>query len=69
MGFDQLLPPPRGAESGLEADCVAYMPRVYKIPMVRMFTVAGELTNPRMYGSIRRPYRNVWVRLSAAGVV
>ena len=48
---------------------VAYMPRVYKIPMVRMFTVAGELTNPRMYGSIRRPYRNVWVRLSAAGVV
>ena len=27
--------------------------------MVRMFAVAGGLTNPRMYGSIRRPYRNV----------
>ena len=57
------------AESGLEADCVAYRPRVYKIPMVRMSALAGRLTNPRMYGSIRRPYRNVWVRSSAAGVV
>ena len=46
-----------------------HRPRVYKIPMVRMFAVAGGLTNPRMYGSIRRPYRNVWVRSSAAGVV
>ena len=39
---------------------------VGKIGMVRMFALAGELTNPRMYGSIRRPYRNVWVRSSAA---
>jgi len=32
-------------------------------------TVAGELTNPRTYGSIRRPCRNARVRLSAVGVV
>ncbi len=49
-------------ENGLEADYVAYRPRVYKIPMVRMLALAGGLTNPRMYGSKRRPYRNVWVR-------
>ena len=28
-------------ESGLEADCVTYKPRVYKIPMVRMFALGG----------------------------
>ncbi|GLU97326.1 hypothetical protein Rgna01_34900 [Mediterraneibacter gnavus] len=49
-------------ESGLEADCVTYKPRVYKIPMVRMFALAGGLTNLRMYRSKRRPRRNVWVR-------
>ena len=31
-----------------------YRPRVYKIPMVRMFTLAGELTNLRMYGSKKK---------------
>lgn len=36
--------------------------RVYKIPMVRMFALAGGLTNLRMYRSKRRPRRNVWVR-------
>ena len=57
------------AESNLEADCVAHRPRVYKIPMVRIVRPDGELTNPRRYGSKRRPYRNVWARSSVAGVV
>ncbi len=36
--------------------------RVYKIPMVRMFALAGGLTNLRMYRSKRRPRRNARVR-------
>ena len=39
-----------------------YKRQVYKIPMVRMFALAGGLTNLRMYRSKRRPRRNVWVR-------
>ena len=35
---------------------------VYKISMVRMSILADTLTNLRMYGSIRRLYRNVQVR-------
>ncbi|ERJ81763.1 hypothetical protein HMPREF1987_01621 [Peptostreptococcaceae bacterium oral taxon 113 str. W5053] len=42
--------------------CATYKPRLYKISMVRMFALAGKLTNLRMYSSIRRPCRNVWVR-------
>ena len=30
--------------------------------MVRMFALAGGLTNLRMYRSKRRPRRNAWVR-------
>lgn len=37
-------------ETGLEADRVTYKPRVYKIPMIRMFL---KLTNLRMNGSIK----------------
>ena len=51
-------------ESGLEADCVTYKPRVYKIPMVRMFALAGGLTNLRMYRSKRRPRRNTELAVS-----
>ena len=36
-----------------------YKPRVYKIPGVRMFALAGGPTNLRMYRSKRRPRRNV----------
>ena len=44
-------------ETGLEADRVTYKPRVYKIPMIRMFF---KLTNLRMNGSIKKIYRNVY---------
>lgn len=49
-------------ENAPEVGCTTYRSRVYKISMVRMYTLAGVLTNLRMYGSTRIPYRNVWVR-------
>lgn len=53
---------PRISESASEVRCTTYRSRVYKISMVRMYTLAGVLTNLRMYRSTRIPYRNVWVR-------
>lgn len=49
-------------ESCPEVDCVTYRSSVYKISMVRMSVLADTLTNLRMYGSIKRLYRNVQVR-------
>jgi len=54
---------PKDSESASAVRYVTYRPRFYKIFMVRMYALAGILTNLRMYGSRRRPYRNVWVCL------
>lgn len=52
----------RANESSPEVDCATYRSSVYKMSMVRMNILADILTNLRMYGSIRRLYRNVQVR-------
>ena len=62
LGGCALLAYPRVSQwlNGLhQSEVIAdYRSRVYKMPMVRMFALAGKLTNLRMYGSTRRPYRN-----------
>ena len=53
-------------ETGLEADRVTYKPRVYKIPMIRMFF---KLTNLRMNGSIKRYIEMYMTEQSVVSVV
>ena len=44
------------------------MPGVYKVPMVRMFSVERELTKLRMYGSIGIAYGKIRMQYAAGAV-